>query len=137
MNQNLLTSSFQEAARQGDNFVIVFYEKLFEQLPEARTLFSEDMSAQRSKLLLSLTTILNTLNHHTTLVRYLEELGERHHLYRVTPDHYPVVGKALLDTLAHFLGPKWSPELEMAWTEAYNMVATTMLQGYKTTNAGN
>ena len=39
------------------------------------------------------------------------------------------VGRALMDTLAEALGAGFTPELRLAWTEAYGFVASTMLQG--------
>jgi hemoglobin-like flavoprotein len=61
----------------------------------------------------------------------LEQLGEQHHKrFRVAASYYPAVGKILLETLAQFLGPKWTPELEQAWMEAYEVISAAMLQGY-------
>ena len=44
---------------------------------------------------------------------------KRHVDYGVEPEHYAVVGDALLWTLEKGLGPKWTPELGAAWTDAY------------------
>jgi hemoglobin-like flavoprotein len=43
---------------------------------------------------------------------------------------YPALGKVLLETLAEFLGPKWSPAMQAAWTEAYGAISAKMLQAY-------
>ena len=131
LNISLLRESFKEVAEQGDAFVNVFYQKLFTQFPETRDLFPKDMASQREKLFLSLTTILGALERPHILGPYLEQLGEQHNKrFRVAASYYPVVGKILLETLAQFLGPKWTPELEQAWTEAYEAISATMLQAY-------
>lgn len=59
----------------------------------------------------------------------LKDLGRRHVEYRVRPEHYPIVGGALLDTLAVALGPKWTPEVKAAWVAVYTVVADTMIEG--------
>jgi Hsp90 protein/Globin len=60
----------------------------------------------------------------------LKELGAKHVGFGVMPEHYPVVGEALLKTLATALGPdKLTPSLKEAWTGVYGFVTSSMLQG--------
>jgi len=41
--------------------------------------------------------------------------------------HYPAVGASLLATLEHF-DDEWTPELAKSWSEAYDVVATVMIE---------
>jgi methyl-accepting chemotaxis protein len=59
----------------------------------------------------------------------LKELGERHLAYGVIPDHYPIVGQALLSTLEAALGDGWTPQVKEGWTAIYGFVSTTMIAG--------
>ena len=43
------------------------------------------------------------------------------------PEHYPVVGGALLWTLAKGLGDAWTPETASAWTAAYGTLSGYMI----------
>jgi hemoglobin-like flavoprotein len=115
----LLNESFRAITQEGEAFVESFYQNLFAEAPETRMLFSEDMEAQRRKLLLSLTTIVGALDKPELLNPYLQELGRTHQQYNVTPRYYAVAGQALLKTLADYFGEDWSPQLQIAWTEAY------------------
>ena len=63
------------------------------------------------------------------LVPVLKSMGARHVAYGVTPEHYPVVGKALLTTFNAALGDKFTPEVKGAWVKVYTVVADTMLAG--------
>ncbi|CAB9496311.1 shock protein 75 kDa, mitochondrial [Seminavis robusta] len=63
------------------------------------------------------------------LEEQLVSLGARHVRYGVLPEHYPVVGQALLETLATALGDKFTPSLKEAWTGVYGFVTTNMLKG--------
>ncbi len=47
------------------------------------------------------------------------------------------MGQALLATLAYFLGDAWTPELQRGWTEAYSLVARTMIQAAEADGAVN
>jgi NAD(P)H-flavin reductase len=62
------------------------------------------------------------------LVPFLQQLGSDHRKFAVTADHYPLVGKALLATLGHFLGTSWTPELAAEWEGAFGLVAQVMIE---------
>jgi hemoglobin-like flavoprotein len=61
----------------------------------------------------------------------LEDLGRRHVAYGVIPDHYPIVGEALLHTLETALECAWTPTVKEGWTTIYAFVSTTMIRGAK------
>ena len=43
------------------------------------------------------------------------------------PNHFPVVGEALLWTLEQGLGEAWTPEVKTAWTHTWQDVVKVML----------
>ncbi|MEM7759592.1 MAG: globin domain-containing protein [Cyanobacteria bacterium P01_A01_bin.40] len=45
------------------------------------------------------------------------------------PEHYPLVGNALLETFEQYLGEKWTPSVKQSWVEAYNAITELMLDG--------
>jgi hemoglobin-like flavoprotein len=49
--------------------------------------------------------------------------------YGVQPEHYPVVGSALISAMAVIAGEAWRSEYEVAWAEAFEIVAATMIDG--------
>jgi len=64
------------------------------------------------------------------LTRTLVKLGERHLRYGVMPDHYPVVGQALLSVLENVLGDKrWTPEVKRGWSQVYGLISSAMISG--------
>ena len=54
-------------------------------------------------------------------------LAKRHVGYGAKPEHYPVVGGALLWTLEKGLGEAWTPEVADAWTAAYGTLSGYMI----------
>ena len=53
-------------------------------------------------------------------------LAVKHVDYGVKPEHYTIVGNALLRTLKKGLGAEFTAEVETAWTEAYRTLANIM-----------
>ena len=59
----------------------------------------------------------------------LKGLGARHVKYGALPEHYPLVGNALLTTFEQYLGEDWTPEVTQAWVDAYGAITKLMLEG--------
>jgi hemoglobin-like flavoprotein len=125
-----LEESFDLVAPQGDELVKRFYERLFEAAPAVQPLFAKvDMEHQRQALLNMLLVLRESLHDLEDVVPDLEALGARHMEYGAQPEHYPVVGKVLLETMAEIGGDAWKPEYTAAWQEAYGTIQEVMLSG--------
>ena len=126
----LLEQSFEEIKPNADEFVNSFYENLFTANPEAKPLFeTTDMEAQKKKLLNSLVLVVDNLRMPDVLNQALRGLGARHVKYGALPEHYPLVGSALLTTFEQYLGDKWTPDVKQAWVDAYGAISQIMLDG--------
>lgn len=65
----------------------------------------------------------------------LEGLGARHVQYGVLPEHYPIVGQALLETLEAALGPDgWTDDVKLGWATIFSFVSSTMIKGAAATS---
>jgi len=126
----LLEQSFEGIKPQADGFVNSFYANLFTANPEARPLFdTTDMEAQKKKLLASLVLVVENLRKPDVLDGALRGLGARHVKYGALPEHYPLVGNALLTTFEQYLKEQWTPEVKQAWIDAYGAISQIMLDG--------
>lgn len=61
-----------------------------------------------------------------TLISVLKELGARHADYGIQQEHYPIVGEALIETLAAALGDDFTPEAKSEWLKVADIIFTTM-----------
>lgn len=104
----------------------LFYGKLFELDPSLKPLFKGDMSEQGRKLMMTINTVVNTLDKIEPLVPVVQDLGRRHVKYGVKDKHYDTVAAALLWTLGAGLGDAFTPAVKAAWTEAYTLLANVM-----------
>jgi NAD(P)H-flavin reductase/hemoglobin-like flavoprotein len=104
-----------------------FYARLFLAYPQLREMFPVSMAAQQDRLVGALGRIVSSVNDTGAIVPFIQQLGRDHRKFAVRPEHYPMVGEALLATLEYFLGDEWTPELAADWTAAYTLVAETMI----------
>jgi len=129
LNLEALETSFDLVAPRGDELMAEFYARLFEAAPAVRPLFPDDMRRQKTMLLGALVLLRKSLRDLDAIVPKLRELGARHVAYGAQPEHYPVVGMALIGSMAVIAGDAWKPVYVTAWTEAFELVAATMLEG--------
>jgi methyl-accepting chemotaxis protein len=124
-----LRKTFAIVERQSHVAALVFYQRLFELNPMLRPLFKTDIELQAAKLMDMLSSALSLLEKPEALSETLEELGARHVTYGVRTEHYETVGEALLAMLSTVLGKDFTADTRRAWTELYQLIATTMLRG--------
>src|SRR6201992_1023906 len=123
----LVQQSFAKVAPISEQAAVLFYGRLFEVAPSVRALFPDDMTEQRKKLMATLAVVVNGLTNLEAVLPAASALAKRHVGYGAKPEHYPVVGSALLWTLEKGLGDAWTPELAGAWTAAYGTLSTYMI----------
>jgi hemoglobin-like flavoprotein len=124
---HLITESY-ELVSAGRRFSRNFYARLFEIAPDIKSLFPDDISVQVTKLSEMLATLVSKLDRPHELATILEALGVRHRNYGVTAQHFAPVGRALFDTLASEIGPRFDEPTRRAWIALYALAATWMQQ---------
>ncbi|MEG4533914.1 pentapeptide repeat-containing protein [Microcoleus sp. D2_18a_D3] len=130
LNVELLEQSFEKIKPRADEFAASFYEKLFTTHPELKPLFAKtDMAKQQKKLISALVLVVENLRSPEALGPVLNALGGRHIGYGVIPKYYGPVGDALLMAFEHYLQEDWTPEVKLAWTDAYRAITGLMLKG--------
>ncbi|MCL6432772.1 MAG: flavohemoprotein [Leptolyngbyaceae cyanobacterium HOT.MB2.61] len=130
LNVELLEQSFEQIKPSANEFVSTFYTTLFENYPDAASLFANtDMAKQKKKLLNALVLVIQNLRKPEVLNSALRGLGAKHIAYGTLPEHYPLVGITLIKTFEFYLGKDWTPELQQAWADAYDAIAALMLEG--------
>jgi nitric oxide dioxygenase len=123
----LVQTSFAQVAPIAATAADLFYGRLFEIAPQVRSMFPEDLSEQKKKLMAMLGTAVAGLSHIDTLMPAVRALGRRHAGYGVKAQHYAPVGSALLWTLEKGLGEAFTPEVKDAWATTYIILSTTMM----------
>jgi len=122
----LVQASFKKVVPIAGAAADLFYGRLFEIAPEVRSMFPDDLSEQKKKLMAMLGTAVGNLHQLDTILPAVQALGKRHAGYGVTAAQYAPVGAALLWTLEQGLGPDFTPPVKDAWTVTYTALAGVM-----------
>src|SRR5215468_843300 len=124
----VVQQSFAKVVAIADRAAIVFYNRLFEVAPQFKAMFPADMAEQRQKLMATLSAVVYGLSNLESVLPAASALAKRHVAYGTKPEHYPVVGSALLWTLERGLGDAWTREVADAWTAAYGTLSGYMIE---------
>jgi len=100
----------------------------FKKEPHIKTYETPGIKAHGAKVVNTLGTAIDSIWDLSKVVPALQELGIRHIGYGVTPAHYGVVGKALMQTLEAGLGSAFTRSARVAWSKVWHIVSTTMLE---------
>ncbi|MEX6501520.1 globin family protein [Pseudomonas zhanjiangensis] len=124
----LVQGSFAQVTPIAEQAAALFYSNLFSADASLKPLFKGDMQTQGEKLMQMIGVAVSKLNEPQVLLPVLQRLGERHADYGVEDSHYATVGGALLLTLSQGLADAFTEEVEEAWSSAYGLMASTMIE---------
>jgi len=105
----------------------LFYGRIFEIAPQVRSMFHSPIPEQSKKLFAMLNYIIGKLDKLDDILYEVAKLAQRHVIYGVKPDHYAVVGQALLWTLEKGLGESWNNDAREAWYNCYQVLSAAMI----------
>jgi nitric oxide dioxygenase len=131
----LIQESFRLVAAQPERMAQRFYAHLFRLDPTLRRLFHGGMREQGQKLVDMLALVAARLDRIDDLLPTIRELGVRHVGYQVEEAHYATAGEALRAALAEVIGPGFNQGTRQAWTRAYDLLATTMIDAAREATA--
>lgn len=137
-SMSAVTSSWEKAAALGvENVGVALFKKIFEIEPGALALFSfrdtpdlynsPSLKKHGVAVVGAVGVAVVGLKDLDKLVPVLQQLGARHVGYGVVPEHFDIVGKALILTLREALGEDvFSEEVEEAWTNVFGVIKSVM-----------
>ena len=120
-------ASFQELRRTTEPVAEIFYTKLFDQSPELRSMFRDDLTGQGMKFMTTLGTALEQLGQPETLSSEMGQLGQLHATLGVRQSHFQPMEDALIETMRHALGDSFTLKLEAAWRLAFVELSQTLI----------
>ena len=125
----LLKRSFRIFVPIGNQAAALFYARLFELEPSARTLFSGSMIEQGARLTSTLAALV-AISHRIDLVLpYARELGANHAAEGVQERHYTAGADALMWTLEKTLGSAFDGEVREAWATFISLLTHGLAEG--------
>src|SRR5262245_12561508 len=122
----LVQQTFMKVLPISDLAAQLFYKRLFEIDPSLKPMFKGDMQEQGRKLMQMIGMTVQGLSVPGEIMGLVADLGRKHVEYGVVDAHYDTVCAALMWTLGQGLGTSFTPEVKIAWTEAYEFLAKIM-----------
>ncbi|KAI0535907.1 flavohemo protein [Xylaria digitata] len=110
----------------GETITTLFYKNLLNANPELRNVFNEANQvggAQPRALAGAVFAYAAYVDDLGKLGAAVERIAHKHVSLNVQPEHYPIVGRFLLEAVAAVLGDACTPEIGEAWTAAYAVLA--------------
>lgn len=107
------------------------YERLFQD-EDIKALFNQahhgEEGAQPRTLAGAIHVYADHIDQLDQLAPMVERIAQKHVALTIAPEHYPVVGEALLGAIGDVLGQAATAEVVVAWEEAYQFLADLLIQ---------
>lgn len=108
----------------------VFYDRLFDQFPMVRSMFSDDMQAQYNKLYQAVSMAVNCLDDLDRFRPTLQKLGIAHCSYGVERAHYEAVTECFVWTLVSYILVQMPNKNAIDWifelSDSWEWILTTI-----------
>ena len=111
-----------------------FYASMFAAHPELKNIFNMGNQAsgvQQQSLAAAVFAYAANYRNPDALTPVVERIVHKHASLGITAEHYPIVGKHLLDAIQAVLGAAATPDLLAAWGEAYGVLANVLIEAEK------
>ena len=114
----------------GIEITTTFYKNMFEQNPEVAPLF--DMNKQKSgeqpkALALTVLAAAQNVDNLGAIIPVVQRIAVKHCDCGVQEEHYPIVGKHLLEAIKEVLGDAATDEIIDAWAKTYEVIAQVFI----------
>lgn len=124
--RNLVKATAPVLAEHGVTLTRHFYARMFEHNPELREIFNQGhqrSGSQQHALAAAVTAYAQHIDDPTVLMPVLERVAAKHVSLGIRREHYGIVGRHLLASIAEVLGDAATTELIAAWAAAYGQLA--------------
>lgn len=126
----IVKSTAPVIAEHGNSVTSLFYQSVLEQQPSLHNVFNQTNQVNKhqpralASALLAYATHIDDLG---VLSPAVERICQKHASLFIRPEHYPVVGDALIRAMGTVLGDACTPAIVDAWTAAYWQLANIFI----------
>ncbi|XDG08051.1 hypothetical protein ABKA04_007666 [Annulohypoxylon sp. FPYF3050] len=127
----LVKDTIPALRQHGEHISTVFYKTMLRDHPDLHNYFN-NVNMHTGKQPRALTSLIlafaSNIVNISELTPKLERVAQKHASLNIQPEQYDIVGKYLLRAFSAVLGPSMTPDVKLAWTKAYSVMAK-MLTG--------
>lgn len=129
-NNKRLLDLYSRIYAEQHSFSGRFYARLFELEPNIERLFkSTGMEMQGKMVIQALGIGIKSLDKQEDFTAIFKSLGQRHSVYGVQSDFYPLIGQALVDTCRANFGSDFDADTEASFRALLDRIVCAMLEG--------
>jgi nitric oxide dioxygenase len=114
----------------GETLTRHFYKRMFSHNPEVAPLFNpanQFSGSQQRALASAICAYAANIDNLEVLGGAVELIAQKHASLRILPEHYPIVGENLLESIREVLGAGATEDVIGAWGEAYGFLADILI----------
>lgn len=125
--KEIIKSTAPVLKENGEAITTAMYKVLFSKYPQTQELFKDASADQHKKLANAVYAYAANIDKLENLGKGIEKMASVHVKTKVKPEHYPMVGDALLQAIKSVLGDGATDEVMKAWEEAYGFLAKVLI----------
>lgn len=114
----------------GTEITSTFYQNMFKAHPELLNIFNQTnqtVGDQPKALAMTVLAAAKHIDNLDAIVPHVVGIAYKHRALEIKPEHYPIVGKYLLEGIQEVLGDQATPEIIDAWGDYYNQIAQVFI----------
>lgn len=108
-----------------------FYQRLFSHNPELQDIFNmanQHSGRQQVALFEAIAAYAKNIENLAVLTTAVERIAQKHTSFNIKAPHYAIVGHHLIETLRELASDAFTPDVEEAWTKAYQFLAQIFIK---------
>ena len=117
-----------------------FYPLMFSRYPQVLEFFNkanQGKGSQRQALANAVISYAKNIERLELLGDAVSLIAQKHCSLGILPEHYPIVGECLLESIGEVLGDAATADIVDAWTAAYQQLADILIQAEESINTSN
>ena len=114
----------------GETLTKHFYKRMFTHNPEVAPYFNrgnQSEGTQQRALAAAICAYAENIDNLEVLGEAVELIAQKHASLMIKPEHYPIVGSNLLESIKEVLGDGATQEIIDAWAQAYSFLADILI----------
>ncbi|WP_018691002.1 NO-inducible flavohemoprotein [Algicola sagamiensis] len=126
----IIQSTAPVLAEHGVAITDRFYHLLFSAHPALKHIFNmsnQSEGTQKKALAQAVYSYAQHIDRLADLLPLVERIAHKHASLGILPEHYPIVGKYLIEAIQDVLQDAFTDEIKAAWVEGYQMLADILI----------
>lgn len=127
---NIIKSTIPLLENAGPAMTAHFYQRMFNSNPELQDIFNmsnQHTGRQQVALFEAIAAYAKNIENLSVLTTAVERIAQKHTSFNIQAEHYAIVGHHLIETLRELASEAFTAEVEEAWTQAYQFLASIFI----------